>query len=379
MTSKAVPLRLRTAILIAITIIVILPFIFLTAAANVSNRSEGSASPLRGISPRLITNYSQPLVLPLSTVQRIVQARVYQVGAWTLSKEDANSVGIALANLHPSYVAGLLHIKYNETLSAQEIQAYNTVRNLVLQASPNAKFDVFLTAIQYNTSQQIVSEMKYINSKIKINIFYFDFYYKEYEANPQVMKAAILYAHSRAQYIGGNVWGPEVPPGSDFVATNDVNFTVSYRLVTKLEQYGIPVLLDLNNNPQNNGSSVLTGNGDPWAESCYFMQVWHEHQRISYITKLAENQSSWGYDFMYPVFFPDCPTAVSYDSVMDKALGTSTYDAIASLVREYNSNSKVATVVTNLTLLMISRSTTGAGLSTSTISRISMTSSSFCP
>ena len=92
----------------------------------------------------------------------------------------------------------------------------------MLAKNPDAKFDVVLNPYNYNTTTEILTAMKTINSKLKIDIWFFDDYAPAYKANPVPLDAAISYAHSLGQYIGGNVWGTSVPPGSDFVAVSSI-------------------------------------------------------------------------------------------------------------------------------------------------------------
>jgi len=266
------------------------------------------------------------LVIPSQILQRVVLARIYQGATWTLSGETPQSVGSAIAKLDPTYVSGLIRLASTDTLSQQQSNDYKTIRSIVLQTSPTAKFDVVLNAQQYSTPDQMLSQMRDINSKIHVDLWFFDFYYEGYSFSPQTIEAAIGYAHSQGQYVGGNVWGKNIPPGSDFVATDDgvpSQFSLDLeRVATLTTDYGIPVLVHLNNNPQNG----------PSTESCVFMNDWSESQRASYVTSLAQGQGSGGYRYMYNVFFPECPAGVAYDSLTDGSM----FSTLTSLMSTYN-------------------------------------------
>ncbi|MHB8567563.1 MAG: hypothetical protein ACYC7D_13865 [Nitrososphaerales archaeon] len=256
-------------------------------------------------------------------LKRIVLGRMYQQGSWVLPGETPTSVGQAIAKLDPTYVSGLIRLASTDTLSAQQIADYNTVRNIVLQTSPNAKFDVVLNANQYSSSQQIVSQMQAINSKIHVDIWFFDFFNVGYKSSPDTIEAAISYAHGQGQLISGNDFGDQVPPGSDFATITDNNFVLDLSQISSIKStYGIPVVVHLNNNPQNG----------PSTESCVFITDYSTAQRQSYVTQLAQGQASGGYLFMYDVFFPQCPVGTAYDATQDGSM----YQTIQNLMSTYN-------------------------------------------
>jgi hypothetical protein len=83
----------------------------------------------------------------------------------------------------------------------------------------------------------------------------------------------------------------------------------------------------LNSNPQNG----------PTTESCAFSYTWDEATREQYLTSQAKDQASWGYKYMYGVFYPLCPGAISFDANLDSAPGGGTLlDGIGQLMAIYN-------------------------------------------
>jgi hypothetical protein len=58
---------------------------------------------------------------------------------------------------------------------------------------------------------------------------------------------------------------------------------------------------------------------------------------LSNLTHWASSQAGAGFRFMYPVFYPLCPGAISFDSTLDAAPGGGTlYDAVGQLMTMYN-------------------------------------------
>jgi hypothetical protein len=106
-----------------------------------------------------------------------------------------------------------------------------------------------------------------------------------------------------------------------------VQYSLNQSQVQSLMATGVPVLAHLNSNPQN-GSTT---------ESCTFIQTWNEPMRAQYVSGQAGDQASWGYKYMYGVFYPLCPGAISYDANLDTAPGGGTMlDAIRQLMATYN-------------------------------------------
>ena len=256
-------------------------------------------------------------------MSRIVTAKVYQGGVWTLKNETPETVGNALAELQPTYVSELLAFNSNESISQQQIGDFNTIKRIVLKSSPYCKFDAFIYANQYSSANELTSQMEAINSAISPDLWYVDFWDNTYQSSPDMISAAIKFAHSNDQPIGGNCWGTQCPPNSDFIGTDDLNFTFRSSFAQLVSNYpSYPTVLHVNNNPQNG----------PSTESAVFIDQYTTQQRISYINSMAQSQKKYGYSFMYPVFFPNYPGAVSYDALADDSI----LSGIKSTMNQYN-------------------------------------------
>ena len=306
-------------------ILVVSSLVFVYYSEGQGGNSSSLTFPTTGVSTTL------PWVAP-PYAQRIVLARMYQQGDWSIPGVSSQQVASALAALRPTYVSGLIRVAINTSLTQQMISDFNTVRDAVLAVSPNAKFDVELNAEDYSSASQVVGKMQSINQQIHIDIWFFDYYQQGYQAAPQAFAAAVAYAHSQGQLIGGNV-GNDVtlpygnltyPQGSDFVAVPDNNFAVSSERIAQLrsQNASIPIFVHINNNPQIG----------PTAESCVFINNYSYGQRSAYQTSLAEGQSQLGYSYMYAAFFPECPARTSYNFLADGSM----QQVIVDLLATYN-------------------------------------------
>jgi hypothetical protein len=282
-------------------LLIVLSAVFLKYALTTSTYTTTS--------PTVPTSTATRSPVTLSVVlSRIVVARVYQNGNKVVS-ESIQKIAETLAGLDPSYVSGLVRENGSIGLPQYEINAFNTIRSVVLQTSPNCRFDIVLNAEDYSTPEAIQLQMSSIDSQIHPDIWFFDFLSPETKSNPQVVQAAVQYAHSHKELITGNIWDSNyVPPGLDFISTDDQNFQFRTQLLESFSQQyqNIPVALHLNNNPQNG----------PSTESCVFMNDYSTQQRFEYIKDLAANQTRYHYLFMYPIFFPQCPLT-AYDILND--------------------------------------------------------------
>jgi len=260
------------------------------------------------------------------SLERVVVARIYNQGQWTLPNETAVTVGVAIAKLNATYVSQLIRLSATAQLTPQMIINYNTVRHVVSVANPNAIFDIVLNAMEYPNSSSIVNRMQTIIAAIHVDGFYFDFYHPAYKTYPQVVEDGISYAHSQGKFVAGDIFGGSfIPPNTDFIVCCEGNFTVDQNRLIKFHlTYGpdYPILVHLNNNPSHY----------PYTESCVFMYNYNTTQRQSYVAELARNQTQMNYHYMYNVFFPQCPTRLSYDSLNDGTM----FRTIKNLMGKYN-------------------------------------------
>jgi hypothetical protein len=264
----------------------------------------------------------------LPFLDRVVNVRYYQEQSVAVS-EPLSAVISTLQQFNPTYVSTFIALNWNTSLTSQMVSAWDSAR----AALPNTRFDIMLYANGkgYTSASAVESQINAINSELapKPDIYFFDFFGQQYSLNPTMWKQVLAYIHSEGQMMSGHVnsaGGDAVPQGIDFVMLATQNFAAPTGVGYYTSQ-GIPVLVQINNNPQNS----------PQTESCEFMGVegavpsYTRPQRVAYVTTLAQEQSRLGYSFSYPVFFPLCPAGVAYDSVTDGTVGP-----MVALVRQYN-------------------------------------------
>ena len=296
--------------------------------------------------PAAAGNTSVSSTLPRTPVnlatafKRIAHVRIYDQQQWTLERQRPESVGALLASLKPTLVAGLVRVDNNRTPSAEQIAVYNAVRNSVLQANPDCKFDAVLDMRQYKTANAVVAQMEDINAKMTVDLWFFDYFNDGYSKNPAPADAAIAYAHSQGQLIGGRMTGNETLPNAgmngnetlpnagmtgsltlpkaDYAAVNDGDGLDKMHedIKTIMQTLPLPILVYLSNDADNAGHNK--------AET--FIRTWNTDQREEYLQQLDKDQTLWGYHIMYPVFYPTFPAKHSYDASQDGTmLGTINY------------------------------------------------------
>jgi hypothetical protein len=294
---------------------------------------------------------AQTPLTPAQIFSRPVLSRGYEQNNWVLTnsggtgdRETAAAVGAALAALKPTYVSGLIYLENITTVSQTMIDDWSTIRAAVLAQNPNAKFDVEISLNPappapnepFASPAALVAKMTTVDSELHPDAWWFDFYSNEEDAAPDVIAAAVSYAHSHGQLVGGNVFGGKVPPGSDAVAFVDdpvsgsqFGFDFSRTEVASLKSSSPSTVLigHLQSNAQNG----------PTTESCVYINQWNESQRLSYLTYWASQQSSVGFTFMYPVFYPLCPGGYAFDPLQDpSADGGTLYGSLQTLMNQYN-------------------------------------------
>jgi hypothetical protein len=248
---------------------------------------------------------------------RIVSARVYQHGTWVVPGETPDTVGKAIASLKPTLVSGLIRFEPGEAVKDHEVDAWNTIRERVLRVSPDAHFGVELNALAYTSPGQVAAQMSEIRSKLEPSGWFFDFYTPAYKRRPDVVEAAVKSAHENGEWVGGNAFGlgqdPKVPPGSDYLAVQDIDFALNLSRVRELAKK-IPVAVHLGNNP-----------GHPNSTGCLFIDKLDTAKREAYVRMRAGQQQANDFRFAYPVLFPECDFnppkgLISFNAIKDGSM-----------------------------------------------------------
>lgn len=158
--------------------------------------------------------------------------------------------------------------------------------------------------------------MEQLDSKLKVDGWCFDYFSTAQKEVPEWVTAVTNYAHDRNQTVGGNVFGNVVPPSADAVAFVDgpsnsmFGFSFDPKEVANLKHNSSSTVIlgHLQNNPQNGNST----------ESCVFMYDWNSTRRAEYLAYWASQQEPQGFTYTFPVFFPLCPGAYSFDPLSDE-------------------------------------------------------------
>jgi hypothetical protein len=262
---------------------------------------------------------------------RMVMARIYQGGRWVIPGETPQTVAAALAKLEPTYVSSLLRFQAGENVTAKEVADFNTVRDAVLATSPEAKFSIELNALEYPSASKMKAMMATVRKRFDNDGWLFDFYTPAAEKNPDVMEAAVGYAHANGEFLGGNAFGidkhPKIPDDTDFLAVQDYNFQIDLGAVRDLAKR-TTVFFHLGNSP-----------GFANSDGCRWIEDFSSAKRKAYLARRASQQDQYNFRFSYPTFFPECarkrsspnPILFAYNFTNDEAVSA----AIGGLLDRY--------------------------------------------
>jgi hypothetical protein len=284
-------------------------------------------------------------------LQRVVIARMYQNGSWTIpAVKDATKerkiayVCEALAYLKPTYVSGLVRLGWKDDSPqkiAEEVEIFDGVRDCVRKKTDKeVKFDVVLNALHYTDpnepdpvanseagTKRMRERLQTAQKAFHPDGWFFDFFASPYKAGAnryhRPLEAGIEWIHGDKnkprQFVGGTVWGTEtpVPQNSDFLSVTDrggADYT--RKLVRDLASERKPLLMHIDNSPtdQNSkGSTFYSG----------------ERDREQVIRQQVRDQDI-GYRYMFPVFFP---TKFGSVSVFDMREHPGLFKTMCRLVR----------------------------------------------
>ena len=180
----------------------------------------GAAGGGKAQDPDALTNSeSEPINQPLSQnelkaspkaiFQRVVQARLFHDGTWTLDGNSQTPVTAArtLASLQPSFITGLIRLPDHGVLSNAEVEAFSTVRSAVLAANKSCRFDVLINAGDEHSSEVFVRRMKEFTALIHPDAWTFYVDPDTVAVAPEVFEEGVAAAHAAGQMVGYD--GPE--------------------------------------------------------------------------------------------------------------------------------------------------------------------------
>ena len=317
MTSLHLPLRVLAFLCSAVTLLA-------------SGAGKGHSPAQSGPSPR-DTVLNEPLTAtvlgrtPRQVFQRVVQARVFHLGNWTLEASSSTpaSIGRTLASLRPSFVTGLLRIPDHGPLSVREAEAFRVIRTSVQAASKDARFDVVLNAGSEFSPENFVRRMKEVSVQVRPDAWTLYVPPDDPSINPSVLESAIAAAHVAGQMAGYDGPLSLVPEGIDYLVVRAWDLRLNRHQIDWLrERHRIPLLVEL---PTTFGTKH-----SPDVER--YIEELDSAGRSSLLTNLAENQSGWGYRFAYPVFYPLTEEHEAFDATKDTILMVT----IRSLLARFN-------------------------------------------
>ena len=299
-----------------------------------SSKSKSTSKTKSRLSPKSASRSSAAQSLPSSkrredggpnralfaAFRRIALARMYQGTTWTLPGETPASVGEVLASLNPSTVSGLVAVGGGGDspdsacfrLTTEQVAAFTTVRKQVRAVNPECRFDCVVNLAGYATPDVLLVQMKDINEKIMPDFWFFESLALISKTHPEIIEAAIRYAHAHGQAVGGDWSDIPIPTGIDFVSVEVLDFKLNTGMTRKMhETLRIPVVAHLNNRREKAGQ---------YEEAKQFVQLFTPEKRLDLITYLASGQLDGKYLLMYPVFFPEYPSGHAYNASKDGTL-----------------------------------------------------------
>ena len=303
--------------------------LFASALLQASGAGRGGAA-ASAMSP-MEASINEPLsqsVLKTSQktiFQRVVQARIFHSGMWTLSGTSQTPVTVArtLASLQPTFLTGLLRLPDHGELSNAESEAYASIRTAVLASSKTCRFDVLINAGEEHSSEMFVHRMKEFSSRLHPDAWTFYVAPDTEIIAPDVFQDGIAQAHSCGQMVGYDGPLSLIPEGVDFIVIRAWDLKVNRHVIDLLRaKQHVPLIVEL---------PTTFGTKNP-QEVVSYVDGMKTSERVAMISQLAENQNSWGYRFAYPVFYPLYPARHAFDTTKDNILLVS----IRALLARFN-------------------------------------------
>lgn len=261
---------------------------------------------------------------PKSIFQRVIQARLYHNGSWTLDvAQTPVTVARTLSSLRPTFVTGLVRISDHGELSNAEVDCFNSVRSAVLESNKAARFDVVINAGVDQSGEIFVRRMKEITTRIHPDAWTFIVAPDSDSVNPEVFEEGIACAHRAGQFVGYDGPLSLIPEGADFIVVRAWDLKVNRKQIDLLRsKQRLPIIVEL---PSTFGTQATQ-------DVVNYVTGMNSVERGKVLEALADDQSSWGYRLAYPIFYPLYPARHVMDSTKENLLLVT----IRSLLARFN-------------------------------------------
>jgi hypothetical protein len=263
--------------------------------------------------------------------KRVVLGRLYQTERWMLPAADTyraaelpelvdrrvQYVCDVLAPLEPTYVSGLVRLSWNTIITDEMQRVFRGVKQCIrdrVKKHP-VKFDVVLNAKHYTEPRaqaekpedgvasakegrdRLYERLRTGNTALDPDVWFFDFYSQPFNDqstnwHEAALEDGITRIHGGGRLVGGNVWGYQIPPRSDFVAIPLNGGIEGQRDKIEKLQAQKPTLMHIRNDPH-----VCDSEGLAWFE-------YSPERRGDVIANHASKQGELNAGYMYPAFFP---------------------------------------------------------------------------
>lgn len=290
------------------------------ASANAGGSSTALEAPINEPLSQVVLRASSKVIF-----ERVVQARLFHAGDWTLSGSSQTPITAArtLASLEPSFITGLLRLPDHGELSSAEVEAFATTRNAVLAVKKNSRFDVLINVGDEKSPEVFLERLKEFSTQIHPDAWTFYVAPDMQSISPVVLEEGIAAAHAAGQMVGYDGPLSLIPEGVDYIVIRAWGLKLNRKKIDFLrEKQRIPLLVELPTTFGNKASADVISYVDEMDSS----------DRISLMTQFAENQNSWGYHLAYPIFYPLHPARHAFDVTKDNMLLVS----IRSLMARFN-------------------------------------------
>jgi hypothetical protein len=231
-------------------------------------------------------------------------------------------VGRTIASLRPTFVTGLLKVVDRGIPGNAESEAYTTIRSAVCSSVKGCRFDVVIDAGNETSGSLFVRRMKEIESRIHPDAWTLYIPPDDASISPDLLAEAISHAHSRGAMVGYDGPLSIIPEGVDYIVVRAWGLQVNRDQLEHLASRHVPLLVEL---PSTFGSKEHP-------DCTRYLREMDGAEKASLLTRLASGQSSYGYRFAYPLFYPMQPSRKAFDATKDSILMVT----IRSLLARFN-------------------------------------------
>ena len=267
--------------------------------------------------------------------ERVVEACLYNGNQWLVGNQNAVEVEDELAQLAPTFVAGVARFAAGSTPSQEMIGTWNALRTRLQAVNSVVGFDITLDLQQYSSADAVISHMQSLSKALVAEAWTFTNVSQVAASRPEILKAAVTEAKVQGRFVGGFV--------QDIAGAEALDYYIVVSGVDGdgLKNKGVSLVEKVKKTQGASGKTVsvlaLSGAGGKPGDGFVIGKTPAERRKLVMSAAKAQQKNV---AYAYPLFGPIGSNGKAYDATRDEFM----VDTVRRSMKRYNRLSNRAVI-----------------------------------